>query len=203
MPTMPATHRLWLLGIGMIWLSGCEYMAGIGFLAYQYRAEQAEEEQRLEACGECPEGQRCNLLLDPSECRPEQGAEGDPCGQWKNSQKPEHQFGCAEPLVCNEALEIDSCAMPGPAGAACHHSGHCSAQTWCHEWFCVATLPIGSACDDDEACRPNTCLEATRVCTPMRAIGEECSSAQDCDAGLACSDAGRCYDHAAQPTPAP
>jgi hypothetical protein len=196
MATMPATHRFWLLAA--LLLSGCEYMAGIGLLAGEYRAEQAEEEQRLVQCGECPDGERCNLLLDPGLCRPDPGAEGDPCGEWKNSQRPEHQFGCRAPLVCNEALDPDICAKPGPVGTACHHSGHCAPQAWCQKDTCIATLSLGATCDDDEACRPNTCLDATLTCTPLRAIGEACSSAQDCAMELACSDAGRCYDHAAE-----
>jgi hypothetical protein len=182
-----------LLAFGL--LSACEYVGGIGLLAAEYRAEQREEEQRLEECGECSDGERCNLLLDPGRCRPSQGAEGDPCGAWKNRQEPEHQFGCPDPLVCNEALEPDVCAQPGPVGTPCHHSGHCAAQAWCDDFVCVATLPLGSACDDDEACRPNTCLDATHTCEALRVLGDPCSSAQDCAGTLACSDEGRCYDH--------
>jgi hypothetical protein len=194
--TMTAAHRSLLLTLVAL-AGGCEYVAGIGLLANEYRKEAAEEADRLEQCGECPEGQRCNILLDPGRCRPDPGAEGDPCGEWKNSRKPEHQFGCAEPLVCNQLLEPDTCAKPGPIGTACYHSGHCDMQGWCDEDTCVATLPLGAACDDDEACRPNTCLDATSTCALLRAIGEACSSAQDCTLLLACSDEGRCYDHAA------
>jgi hypothetical protein len=196
---MAVSRRFSLLAL--IGLGGCEYVAGIGLLANEYRVEMAEEGKRLEQCGECPEGQRCNILLDPGRCRPDGGAEGDPCGEWKNSRKPEHQFGCAEPLVCNEALEPDACAKPGPIGTACHHSGHCDIQGWCDEFTCIAALPVGAACDDDEACRPNTCLDATSTCTPLRELGQACSSAQDCELLLACSDEGRCYDHAATPQP--
>lgn len=190
---MHAARFLLLLLVALA--SGCEYAAGIGLLLHEARKEAAEAERRLEQCGECPEGERCNILLDPGRCRPDPGAEGDPCGEWNDSKKPEHQFDCAEPLVCNEALEPDSCAKPGPIGTACHHSGHCAMQGWCDELTCVATLPLGAECYDDEACRPNTCLDATRTCTPLRAMGEACSSAQDCVMGLACSDDGRCYDH--------
>jgi hypothetical protein len=175
--------------------SGCEYAAGLGLLAYEHRKVVAEEERRLEQCGECPDGQRCNILQDPGLCRPDPGAEGDPCGVWDDSIEPEHQFKCAEPLVCNEALEPDICAKPGPIGTACHHSGHCAIEGWCDKDTCIATLPLGSTCDDDEACRPGTCLDATSICTPMGVIGEPCSSAQDCKLMLACSDEGRCYDH--------
>jgi hypothetical protein len=197
---MAETHRSVLLLLVAL-ASGCEYAAGIGLLLHEARKEAAEAERRFEQCGECPEGERCNILLDPGRCRPDPGAEGDPCGEWNDSKKPEHQFDCAEPLVCNEALEPDSCAQPGPLGTACYDSGHCAMQGWCDELTCVATLPLGAACDDDEACRPNTCLDATRTCTPLRAMGEACSSAQDCIMGLACSDDGRCYDHFATPPP--
>jgi hypothetical protein len=197
---MAETHRSVLLLLVAL-ASGCEYAAGIGLLLHEARKEAAEAERRFEQCGECPEGERCNILLDPGRCRPDPGDEGDPCGEWNDSKKPEHQFDCAEPLVCNQALEPDSCAQPGPLGTACYESGHCAIQGWCDELTCVATLPVGAACDDDEACRPNTCLDATRICTPLRAMGEVCSSAQDCVMGLACSDDGRCYDHFATPPP--
>lgn len=193
---MTASPRLWLPALIAL-AGGCEYAAGIGLLLYEHRKDVTEENDRLEQCGECPEGERCNLLLDPGRCRPDPGAEGDPCGEWKGSLAPEHQFRCADPLVCNQALEPDTCAKPGPLGTACHHSGHCATQGWCDQDTCVATLPLGAACDDDEACRPNTCLDATSTCTPLRAMGEVCSSAQDCVMGLACSDEGRCYDHVA------
>lgn len=175
---------------------GCEYVAGIALLANEYRVEQQEEERRLEQCGECPAGERCNVLLDPGRCRPAQGSEGDPCGAWKDSKDPVHQFGCPAPLVCNEALEPDVCAMPGPVGTPCYQAGHCAPEAWCHAKVCTATLPRGAACDDDDACRPNTCLDATNTCEPRRPAGGPCWSAQDCVEGLACSDAGRCYDHA-------
>jgi hypothetical protein len=178
-----------------VMLAGCEYACGIGLLVAEYRAEEREKEQRLEQCGECPEGERCNLLLDPARCRPAQGAEGDPCGAWKDRLELEDRFVCPEPLVCNQALEPDVCAKPGPVGTPCYQSGHCSAQAWCDGETCVATLPIGAACDDDEACRPNTCLDASLTCGPLRPLGGACSSAQDCVYGLACSDEGRCYEY--------
>jgi hypothetical protein len=186
-------RTLWALSL--VALAGaCEYVGGIGLFAAEYREEQREERRRLEECGTCAAGERCNLLMDPGQCRPEGGSPGDPCGAWRGRSDEKYQFGCEPPLVCNEALEPDACTLPGTVGTACHHAGHCAADAWCREWTCTPTLPLGSACDDDDACRPNVCLDATRTCEVPRGLGEACMSGLDCGLGLGCSEAGRCID---------
>lgn len=193
---MKAARRAWFC-VALLAASGCEYFGAIGVLAGEYRSEENEKATRLEQCGECPAGQRCNLLLDPGECRPDPGVEHDPCGSWKDREDPEHTFGCANEWICNGALDPPTCAAPGGVGHPCHASEHCQADTYCDSssLACRTSLTPGSACTFFEECRPLTChVAGGNVCAKPGGSGEPCENGMDCGPELGCSDQGRCID---------
>ena len=175
----------------------CEYCGGIGLFVGEYAEEENERKQRLEECGECQEGQRCNLLLDPGQCRPDPGEEGDPCGKWRERYPPEFHFHCAEPLVCNPALDPPSCRAPGGLGTPCHVKEHCTAGFYCPrkgELTCLPTFAVGATCSEDDECSPLACNSARGgVCMAPGRAGDPCTDGIDCADDLACSPESRCY----------
>ena len=185
--------RRWLM-VGLLCTSGCEYLVGIGVLANEFSEEEREKAERLEQCGECPAGQRCNLLLDPGECRPDPGVEGDPCGEWKGRQDPEHGFGCASPLLCNAALDPPRCAGPGGVGQPCQIDEHCDATTYCKgHATCEPMLAPGAACTWSEECRPLVCHGPSGwVCAAPSPEGGRCIGPGDCASGSSCTDQSVC-----------
>ncbi|MFV8755641.1 hypothetical protein ACNOYE_34250 [Nannocystaceae bacterium ST9] len=186
-----------VLVLALTTASGCEYLGAIGVLADEYRSEENEKSERLEQCGECPAGRRCNLLMDPGECRPDPGSVGDRCGSWRDREDPEHSFGCAPGLHCNAALDPPTCAAPGGRDHACHLSEQCEAELYCDTsaWVCRPTFAVGAPCTSPEECRPLTCHRSRGgVCAPASGLGEACATGTDCADEFGCSDRGECID---------
>jgi hypothetical protein len=175
----------------------CQYCGGIGLLFGEYAQEENERKRRLEECGECPEGERCNLLLDPGRCRPDPGLEGDRCGKWKDRYPEEFHFGCAEPLVCNTAMDPPSCRARGGLDHPCHTREHCQDGFFCPrtgELKCTPVFAAGAKCTDDDECRPLACHDARGgVCMAPGRVGDPCRDGMDCADDLACSGEYRCY----------
>lgn len=94
---------------------------------------------------------------------------------------------------CNVATECDSGRCIPDRGATrfctrtCLTNGDCASDHLCDEGQCVPN-DVGALCDEAADCVTNLCAG-----NPSTGVGEctrRCTSAGDCPAGFACSDAG-------------
>jgi hypothetical protein len=116
---------------------------------------------------------------------------------------------CSTAAQCDDhsPCTADSCAAgrclhaPLADGTACGDGLFCNGAETCRGGLCTAGAPV--ACADADPCTRDACDETQRRCTHASVAGcTPCSTAAQCDDGVACTAdgcvAGRCV-HAAAP----
>jgi len=66
--------------------------------------------------------------------------------------------GCFSDLPCDPADQ--KCKVPPPAGQPCL-TGRCDADAWCDNGTCAAEKANGTACEDDDECVSDSCVEGS------------------------------------------
>jgi hypothetical protein len=144
-------------------------------------------------------------------CRPRNGQGGSCREHW----------GCSGELHCTRTGATDTggrCVKISASGEACQFPPDCAKGLTCVKGVCTATLPVGAACDDPEACGfrvvcAGTCLAPAcsgapcgpddkctfgtcknGQCGPRLAYGEPCPNDDACRSGSCDATKGVCID---------
>ncbi len=196
--------------------SWCDIAATCGALCYlcaDTTKDVALEENRQREldtkCGECPEGQGCNLLESPPVCQKrikpllEQttrvyiGEKGAACGTHAESKR---EYRCYDDAYCGGAGEPKRCVALHAKGEACEGLNQCAKNLYCdaNTKTCTPLKGEGEPCDQSPGiiCKyPLICGKVANRCLSRRKEGEACGSADPegvpCEEALLCGGAAK------------
>jgi hypothetical protein len=159
----------------------------------------------LASCGaqnECNAGLFCDLTASGGLCR-RKGGQGKPCGTDAQSLAVDQE--CADGLVCKGYTPAKTgptpgtCTPAGDEGATCFTAASitgCAGGLVCGGGRC-ALKPISGPCSVRDDCRPHAAFcSAAGQCQALKAAGEACVEAYECESSYCPAASGKCEEMA-------